>query len=85
MDFKKNKERAIKFYKMSLEGNLRKAVELFVGSEYIKHNPIVEDSPQGFIDYFERMEKEHPHKYVEFVRSIDEGRYCCFAYSSNLA
>ena len=69
----KNKESAIAFYKMAYEGNPRKAVELYTGSEYIQHNPDVADGTEGFIAYFERMEKEYPDKSIAFVRCIGEG------------
>ena len=72
-DLKLNKENAISFYKMSYEGNPRKAVELFVGSEYIQHNPLVGDGKEPFIEYFERMAREYPDKSIEFVRSVAEG------------
>jgi len=36
-----NKENAVAFYKMAYEGNPEKAVELYVGDEYIQHNPDV--------------------------------------------
>ena len=52
---KKNKNNAVSFYKMAYEGNPRKAVELFVGAEYIQHNPLVGDGKEPFIEYFERM------------------------------
>jgi len=68
-----NKQNAIAFYKMSYEGEPRKATELFVGSEYIQHNPLVGDGIEPFISYFERMAKEYPDKSIEFVRSIAEG------------
>ncbi len=71
-DLKLNKENAISFYKMAYEGNPREAVELFVGSEYIQHNPLVGDGKEPFIDYFERMVKEYPDKSIEFVRSVAE-------------
>lgn len=48
------------------------AVENYVGSEYIQHNPDVEDGTVGFINYFERMHKEYPNKSIEFVRCISE-------------
>ena len=70
---KQNKQNAISFYKMAFEGNPKKATELYVGSEYIQHNPLVGDGIQPFIDYFDRMAKEYPHKSIEFVRSIAEG------------
>ena len=71
-DLKLNKENAISFYKMAYEGNPREAVELFVGSEYIQHNPLVGDGKEPFIDYFDRMAKEYPDKSIEFVRSVAE-------------
>lgn len=67
-----NKKHAIEFYKMAFEGNPSKAVELFIGEEYIQHNPAVANGTQGFIEYFERMQKEYPNKSVEFVRVIAE-------------
>ena len=68
-----NKEKAIAFYQMAYDGNPRKAVELYVGDEYIQHNPIVGDGKEPFITYFDRMGKEYPHKTIEFVRAIAEG------------
>ncbi len=71
-NLKKNKENAISFYKMAYDGSPRKAVELFVGSEYIQHNPLVGDGKEPFIEYFERMAREYPEKSIEFVRSVAE-------------
>ncbi|MGB5202891.1 MAG: nuclear transport factor 2 family protein, partial [Eudoraea sp.] len=45
---------------------------LYVGAEYIQHNPLVGDGPQPFIDYFNRMAIEYPNKSIEFVRSVAE-------------
>ena len=73
MNLEQNKQNAIAFYKMAYEGNPQKAVELYVGDEYIQHNPDVADGLQGFIDYFDRMEREYPEKSIEFVRCIAEG------------
>jgi predicted SnoaL-like aldol condensation-catalyzing enzyme len=68
-----NKEKAIAFYQMAYEGNPRKAVELYVGAEYIQHNPLVGNGPASFIEYFEKMQAEYPDKSIEFVRAIAEG------------
>jgi predicted SnoaL-like aldol condensation-catalyzing enzyme len=70
---KENKNNAVSFYKMAYEGNPRKAVELFVGAEYIQHNPLVGDGKEPFIEYFERMATEYPDKSIEFIRSVAEG------------
>lgn len=47
-------------------------IELYVGDRYIQHIPAVADDKNGFIEYFERMQKEYPGKSIEFVRSIAE-------------
>lgn len=67
-----NRQNAIAFYKMAYDGNPRKAVELYVGSEYIQHNPLVGDGIEPFIEYFEKMKNEHPNKSIEFIRSVAE-------------
>ena len=68
MSLEQNKNRAIAFYEMAYNGNPKKAIENFVGKEYIQHNPHVEDGTLGFINYFERMHAEYPNKSIEFVR-----------------
>lgn len=73
MSLEQNKKNAIAFYKMAYEGNPGRAVELFVGSQYIQHNPLVGDGTKPFISYFESMSKEYSNKSIEFVRAIAEG------------
>ncbi len=73
IDLEQNKQNAIDFYRTAFLGKPRKAVELYVGPEYIQHNPDVADEPEGFIDYFERMHSEYPEKDITFVRCIAEG------------
>ena len=73
MSLDKNKKNAINFYKTAYEGNPKKAIEKFVGKEYIQHNPAVANGTNGFIDYFEKMQVEYPDKSIEFARCIAEG------------
>lgn len=73
MNSEKNKQNAISFYEMAYNGNPREAVEKYVGSVYIQHNPQVEDGSEGFIRYFEKMKQEYPDKSITFVRCIAEG------------
>lgn len=73
MEIEENKKNAIAFYKMAYQGKPKEAVDLYVGDEYIQHNPDVANGTQGFIDYFERMQSEYPEKTIEFVRCIAEG------------
>jgi predicted SnoaL-like aldol condensation-catalyzing enzyme len=70
---KQIKENAIAFYEMAYNGNPKKAVELYVGKEYIQHNPLVGDGTEPFIAYFNRMADEYPDKSIEFRRSVAEG------------
>lgn len=73
MHLEQNKKNAIAFYKMAYEGNPKEATKLYVGNEYIQHNPLVGDGIQAFIDYFDRMQAEFPVKSIDFVRAIAEG------------
>lgn len=68
-----NKENAIAFYRMAYEGNPQRAVQLYVGEDYIQHNPLVGNGKAPFIAYFERMAEEYADKSIEFVRAIAEG------------
>ena len=72
-NLEQNKKNAIDFYRLAYEGNPEKAAELYVGSEYIQHNPLVGDGIEPFIKYFERMALEYPNKSIEFVRAVAEG------------
>ena len=72
-DLESNKKNAIAFYRTAYLGDPSKAVELYVGTEYIQHNPLVADGKQAFIDYFEEMTRNYPNKSIEFVRTVAEG------------
>ncbi|MEZ8204796.1 hypothetical protein CWO04_14975 [Vibrio splendidus] len=70
---RQNKDNAIAFYRTAYMGDPAKAVELYVGDDYIQHNPVVADGKLGFIDYFEEMSRDYPKKDIEFLRIIAEG------------
>jgi len=73
MDPNLNKQNAISFYRTAYLGNPQEAVKKYVGDQYIQHNPQVADGTQGFIAYFEKMQRDFPDKSIEFVRAIAEG------------
>ena len=73
MSIEENKKHAVAFYKTAYEGNPKGAIEMYVGQEYIQHNPDVADGTRGFINYLEKMQDEYPAKSIEFVRVIAEG------------
>ena len=68
-----NRKNAIAFYRLAYEGKPQEAVDRYVGTKYIQHNPHVEDGLGPFIEYFERMEQQYPSKTIEFVRAVAEG------------
>ena len=72
-NLKLNKENAIAFYKKAYLGEPAKAVDMYVGSEYIQHNPVVGDGKQAFIEYFSEMARDYPNKEIKFVRAVAEG------------
>jgi predicted SnoaL-like aldol condensation-catalyzing enzyme len=72
-DLEANKQNAIAFYRTAYLGDPSKAVEDYVGAEYIQHNPVVADGKQAFINYFSEMAGDFPSKSIEFVRAIAEG------------
>ena len=72
-DLEANKQNAIAFYQTAYLGDPSKAVDLYVGTQYIQHNPVVADGKQAFIDYFDEMFEGYPEKSIEFVRAIAQG------------
>ena len=72
-DLEANKQNAIDFYRMAYLGEPTRAVELYVGADYIQHNPSVGDGKQAFVDYFTEMANKYPNKEIEFVRAVAEG------------
>lgn len=75
-DLGRNTSTVTAFYDLMFNrGEPRQAVERYVGSDYIQHNPHVATGKAGFIDYFERMALEHPEKSVTFKRVIADGPF----------
>ena len=72
-ELEQNKQNVVAFYEMMFNDcDPRKAIETFVGDEYIQHNPHVATGKEGFIEYFEQMAKEYPGKRVEIKRAFAE-------------
>lgn len=68
-----NKQNAIDFYRTAYLGEPAKAVDRYVGAEYIQHNPLVANGKQAFIGYFTEMHRQYPDKQIVFVRAVAEG------------
>ncbi len=75
-DLEQNKANCVAFYDLMFNKcEPRRAIELYVGEEYIQHNPHVVSGKEGFIAYFEEMARDYPGKRVAFKRVLAEGDY----------
>ena len=72
MDIELNKKNAIAFYKMAYDGDPKKAVELYVGSEYIQHNPEVKMEKKDLLSILLECTKNTKIKTIQFIRSVAE-------------
>ncbi|MDO5640410.1 MAG: ester cyclase [Neisseria sp.] len=70
----RNKANTLAFYDLAFnQHQLQQAVDQYIGSEYIQHNPGVADGGQAFIDAFAPFLKENPQSRAEVKRVMADG------------
>jgi predicted SnoaL-like aldol condensation-catalyzing enzyme len=74
VDTEENKQTVIDFYTTAFnEKKPEEAVERYLGSQYIQHNPQAGDGPEAFVQFVRWYAGEHPELSVEIKRAIAEG------------
>ncbi len=69
-DLERNKQTVVEFYELAFNGKEpERAVENYVGSRYIQHNPQAPDGPEAFIGFV----KAFPEASVDIRRVLAEG------------
>ena len=69
-DLERNKQTVVAYYELAFNGKQpEQAVERYVGSQYIQHNPQAPDGPEAFIGFV----KAFPEASVDVRRVFAEG------------
>jgi predicted SnoaL-like aldol condensation-catalyzing enzyme len=53
----------------------KEAIEKYARPDYIQHNPLLVDGPQGIINYFTQVTTEHKNARLVYHRAIAAGDY----------
>ena len=70
----RNKANVLAFYELAFnQHQLQQAVDQYIGSEYIQHNPGVADGGQAFIDAFAPFLQENPQSRADIKRVMADG------------
>ena len=69
-----NKKFVHDFYDLAFNQHKpREAATLYIGDQYIQHNPFVPNGVAPFVEHFEGYFKEHPKSHVVFSHIVAEG------------
>ncbi|OOR93450.1 hypothetical protein B0181_00350 [Moraxella caviae] len=70
----RNKANVLAFYEMTFnQHKVQEATDLYIGKEYLQHNPTVADGGQAFVDAFAPFLAEHPQSHAIVKRVMADG------------
>ncbi|WP_405809092.1 nuclear transport factor 2 family protein [Streptomyces sp. NBC_00210] len=57
------------------DGNIREALDRYIGDRYTQHSTGVADGKEGFLTFFEPFLARNPQREIDVVRAIEDGPY----------
>jgi predicted SnoaL-like aldol condensation-catalyzing enzyme len=73
-DLERNKKAVVEYYELAFNGKQpQQAVEKYVGSQYIQHNPQAPDGPEAFIEFVTSFARQFPELRIDIKRVVAEG------------
>src|SRR6266700_2561150 len=70
-----NKDTAVTFLNMVMDGRIREAFSKFVGERFEHHNPYFDGSAQSLMAGMEENERQNPEKTLKMKRVISEDEF----------
>ena len=70
---RRNRDVVVAFYESGVNRCDLTAAVSYLDARFIQHSPYIADGPQGLLDFFTELWKEHPHFRVEIKRIFIEG------------
>lgn len=71
-----NKQNVLAFYELGLNQKQgQAAVDKYVGSRYVQHNPGAADGPQGFVKFIDFLRAKFPQSHSEIKQAFADGDY----------
>jgi predicted SnoaL-like aldol condensation-catalyzing enzyme len=73
-DPERNKRAVVEYYEMAFNDKQpQQAVERYVGSRYIQHNPQAPDGPEAFVAFVTAFAGQFPELRIDIKRVVAEG------------
>lgn len=73
-DLERNKKAVVEYYELAFNGKQpQQAVENYLGSRYVQHNPQAPDGPDAFVQFVSGFAAQFPELSIDIRRVVAEG------------
>jgi predicted SnoaL-like aldol condensation-catalyzing enzyme len=80
MSAENNRQLVLRFMKEFLDEHRFEVLDELLGPSYTQHNPAIDDSKDGLINFFREFWKKHPTTTYDIKRVIAEGDFVAVHY-----